>query len=51
MFSCFYSEFMNYNEVFDIKKMKDIILLHLKNLEINFNGLTWFEKFPEKKLG
>jgi len=42
---------MNYNEVFDIKKMKDIILLHLKNLEINFNGLTWFEKFPEKKLG
>lgn len=48
MFSCF-SEFMSDNEIFDIKKIKDIILVHLKNLENNFN--TRFEKFPEKKLG
>jgi len=48
MFSCF-SEFMSDNEIFDIKKIKDIILVRLKHLENNFN--TLFEKFPEKKLG
>lgn len=48
MFSCF-SEFIADNEIFDIKKIKDIILLHLENLKNHFN--TRFEKFPEKKLG
>ncbi|CAI6350260.1 unnamed protein product [Macrosiphum euphorbiae] len=48
MFSCF-SEFIADNEIFDIKKIKDIILLHLENLKNHFN--TGFEKFPEKKLG
>jgi len=45
MFLCF-SEFINNSEIFDIKKIKDIILLHLKNLENNFK--TSFKKFPEK---
>jgi hypothetical protein len=48
MFSCF-SEFLSNNEIFDIKKNKDIILVYLKNLENNFN--TRFEKFLKKKLG
>jgi hypothetical protein len=40
---------MSDNEIFDIKKIKDIILVYLKNLENNFNAR--FEKFPKKKLG